>query len=166
MSAKSSEYLKSLFLNGKIPCEEDFAALIDAIFDGTIWYANLVFNITGDILVDPNDPKNNLIFQIDGSDGSDFSNFIFQSDSSIESSSSSASGDSHYWEFWDGTSFQILPPSGLNPSFQNEQFGLVVYNHESVGKRGDEIYLRYRSGFDTEFGMVWSDYIVRKVILG
>jgi hypothetical protein len=153
MTVRDSTYLKGRFENGDTPDQDDFGDLIDTIFDGTILTAKLVVMIRGDIIVDGNTPQQSLHFQVDASTDSDWSSFIFQADSSTDQTG---------WEYWNGTSFLQIGSEGLNPSFQDQTYGLVTYTYQNAGNRMDEVYIRYRSGF----GYIWSDYQVEKVVLG
>ena len=65
------------------------------------------------------------------------------------------------WEFWNGTAFLQIDAAGLHPSYQNATYGLVTYTYDNAGNRDDEVYIRYRAGFD----FTWSDYQTEKVVL-
>jgi hypothetical protein len=150
MTIRDITYLKEKFEKFDKPTEGDFSDWLDTMFAGLP--SKLVVQLKGDIAVDTNDPQNALKFQIDASTVADFSSFIFQVDSSVSQTN---------WEFWDGTGFLALPLTGLVPAYQNSTFGLVTYTYDNAGYKGNEIYLRYRSGFD----FIWSDYVSDKVVL-
>ena len=150
MTIRNITYLKEKFEEFAKPSEDDFSDWLDTMFAGLP--SKIVLQLKGDIIVDTNVAQNALKFQIDASTVADFSSFVFQVDSSVSQTN---------WEFWDGSGFLALPLTGLAPTYQNSTFGLVTYTYENAGYKGEEIYLRYRSGFD----FIWSDYVSYKVVL-
>jgi hypothetical protein len=141
MTVRNIAYFKGHFETGDIPSQDDFHDLFD-----TIWYTPIVVNLTGLVIVDPNDPKDNLHFQVDISTVSNFSSLAYTS-----STKTSVSG----WEYWNGSSMQPLPSDGLHPAYQDQEIGSVV--HVWTGAvMGTVYYIRYRPSVSD----VWGDYRV------
>jgi hypothetical protein len=154
MAIRDITYLKSRFENGDTPDQVDFGDLLDTMFSLSPPIIPLVIEIKGIILVDPNDPANNLDFEFDVCQGpADFGDgpYLLQAKSKVSTSG---------WEYWNGVSMQPMPLSGLNPAYQNEDVGLVTYTWTGAS-RGIVYYYRYRSGFSDN----WGDWRVGKTAL-
>ena len=149
MAIRDINYLKSKFENGDTPDENDFGDLLDTMFALAPPSSALVVEMRGNILVDPNDPPSDLDFEVDISTSASFSPLVVQGKTKVAQTG---------WEYWNGVSMQAMPASGLNPSYQNEDVGLVAYTW-SGASRGVTYYVRFRSGFSD----IWSDYRVAKV---
>ena len=149
MAVRDITYLKSRFENGDTPDQNDFGDLFDTMFALAPALSPLVDEMRGIILVDPNEPKSNLDFELDISTSSSFSTTLVQAKTKVVQTG---------WEYWNGVSMQAMPSNGLHPSFQNEDIGLVTYTWDSAS-RGITYYVRYRSGFLD----IWGDYRVTKV---
>lgn len=149
MAVRDITYLKSRFENGDTPDQNDFGDLFDTMFALAPALSPIVVEIRGVMLVDPNEPKSNLDFELDISTSSSFSIMIVQAKTKFVQTG---------WEYWNGVSMQLMPLSGLHPSYQNEDIGLVTYTW-SAASRGVTYYVRYRSGFSD----IWGDYRVTKV---
>lgn len=149
MAVRDIIYLKSRYENGDTPDQWDFGDLLDTMFAHAPSSSPLIVSFNGLIIVDPNEPPNNLDFEVDISIDPSFSPLLVQARTLVSTSN---------WEYWNGVTMVGLPSDGLHPSYQNQDVGLVTYTWNDAA-RGVSYYVRYRSGF---LG-VWGDYRVMKI---
>lgn len=153
MPVQDIDFLKSLFQNGDTPDENAFIDWLDTMFHNAPAYSPLIINMRGAMLVDLNDPKSNLDFQVDISVSPSFSSILF---------SASTLTDSSNWEYWNYEKMMSMPLTGLPPSYQNSDLSqdtaLVTYTWDNAA-RGIAYYVRARSGI----GGIWGDYRVFKL---
>ena len=149
MTIQNITYLKSKFENSDTPDENDFGDWLDTMFYNAPSEVPIIIEIKGLTIVDPNTPQHNLNFEVDISTSASFDALVVQAKTLTAQTN---------WEYWNGISMQPMPPTGLHPSYQNQDVGLVTYTW-SGGQRGVAYYVRYRSGFNS----VWGDYRVSKV---
>lgn len=145
MAIRDIDYLKSRFQNGDEPDQYDFGDWLDTMFSKPI-----VIEFSGNIVVDANDPKSNLNFEVDISSSASFSTMLVRAKTLTTPSG---------WEYWNGISMQPMTSNGLAPTYQDSDIGMVTYTW-SGGVAGSTYYARYRSGF----GDVWGDYRIRKIV--
>lgn len=148
MPIRDITYLKAKFENGDTPTQDDFSDWLETMFYNAPPLSPLVVELRGAMLVDENDPPNNIHFQVDISTSASFATFADRG-STVTSITN--------WEYWNGISMQGMTVDGLHPAYQNQDVGLVTYTWTGAA-RGVTYYFRSRAGFND----IWGDYVVGK----